>query len=196
MNLIEIKEAIAAGKTVYCKQDNYVVKEVNGNYYIVCTNNDYTIGLTWQDGVTLNDKEENFYTRGSRIHTRHAIGCSGNLHWQRGYRRDMATIREKYAYTHKEITSGKELCATLRAGEYAWPGGYQLLFIASDGGLLHFDCVRENLYQCIYSIRHEIDDGWRIVGCEMIEDIADGENLYCDHCGVCFLPLEEDDAEE
>ena len=93
---------------------------------------------------------------------------------------DNRVVREKYAYTFSNISSGKELCSTLRAGEYAWPGGYPLYFIAGDGESLHFKCVKENLYSCIYSIRHSSRDGWDIVGCEVnYED----EEMMCGHCG-------------
>ena len=62
MNLQEIKQAIAEGKTVYCGNSAYkVIKDKIGQYLIVCSLNQYTIGLTWRDGTTLNDKEENFY---------------------------------------------------------------------------------------------------------------------------------------
>ena len=191
MTLEEIKAAIEAGKTVYWKQDNYPVKKCeNNDYVIVCTLNDHTIGLTWRGGKTLNGKEEDFYTRGSRIHSRHAISPDGELYWQGKYDRSMKTIREKYAWTHREINSGKELCATLRAGEYAWPGGYQMVLIADDGGFLHFDCVRDNLYSCIHSIRHEINDGWRIIGCDILENYEE-DMPHCDHCGEAFFDGDE-----
>jgi len=63
MTLQEIKAAVEAGKAVHWSNDAYkVVKDKLGQWLIVCTLNDYTIGLTWQDGVTLNGREEDFYT--------------------------------------------------------------------------------------------------------------------------------------
>ena len=35
--------------------------------------------------------------------------------------------------------------AAMRNGPYAWPGGYPLYFITSDGAALSFDAVKENL---------------------------------------------------
>jgi hypothetical protein len=61
MNLEQIKAAIDAQKTVYWKQRNYeVIKDSNGQYLIQCTHNDDCIGLTHQDGETLNGREEDF----------------------------------------------------------------------------------------------------------------------------------------
>lgn len=89
-------------------------------------------------------------------------------------------LRLDYKQTHRVINNGRELRATLRAGEYAWPGGYQMAFITSDGALLCFDCARKELYQIIWSIRNRCDDGWRIVGCDIVEDYESDE--YCTHC--------------
>jgi len=89
-------------------------------------------------------------------------------------------VRENYCWHHRTIESGADLRACLRAGAFAWPGGYPLFFVTSDGGALSFDAVRTELFQVIYSIRHGIDDGWRVVAC----CIADGdEEVYCDHTG-------------
>jgi hypothetical protein len=71
----------------------------------------------------------------------------------------------------------KELKAQLRQGEYAWPGGYPLFFIAS-GEALSFEAVRDNLKSVIHSMRYEINDDWRIIGCEVNwED----PSLFCAH---------------
>ena len=62
MNLQEIKTAIAKGKTVHWSNASYqVIEDGKGDYLIQCDNGS-AIGLTWLDGVTLNGKEEDFYT--------------------------------------------------------------------------------------------------------------------------------------
>lgn len=62
MTLQQIKQAISEGKTVNWSNSSYqVVKDNKDQYFIVCKNNNYSIGLTWLDGVTLNGKEEQFY---------------------------------------------------------------------------------------------------------------------------------------
>lgn len=71
MNLDEIKNAVAAGKTVHWKNDGYVVYRVGEyndyDWIIVFIYNQYTIGLTWKDGVTMNGEPEDFYIGDSNV---------------------------------------------------------------------------------------------------------------------------------
>ena len=61
MNLQAIKVAINDGQIVHWKNSSYTVKlDQLSRYVIVCTNGS-TIGLTWNDGVTMNGKEADFY---------------------------------------------------------------------------------------------------------------------------------------
>jgi hypothetical protein len=63
MNLQEIISAIRNGKKVFWSNSLYEVIEPQPNNFIIrCKTNDYCIGLTWLDNVTLNGKEEEFYT--------------------------------------------------------------------------------------------------------------------------------------
>ena len=63
MTLDQIKSAVSSGVPVYWKQSNYQVMVDNfGQWYIVCSNNNHCVGLTWQDGATLNGNPEDFYT--------------------------------------------------------------------------------------------------------------------------------------
>jgi len=62
MTLQEIKAAVLAGKTVHWASSIYVVKyHERGGFNVVCTQNDSCIGLTHQDGITMNGKPEDFY---------------------------------------------------------------------------------------------------------------------------------------
>ena len=90
-------------------------------------------------------------------------------------------LRDNYARHHREINSVAEMKATLRAGAYAWPGGYELIFITSDGAALCFDCARENFHLIADSIRNDIRDGWKVIACDIAENY-DESPLYCDHC--------------
>lgn len=94
-------------------------------------------------------------------------------------------IRRDYAWSHRDITCPRELAATLRAGEYAWPGGYQMAFI-SDGGLLCFDCVRAEFRNIVWSIKHKVSDGWRVVALTVLHEAPDGPE-YCSHCNKILL---------
>lgn len=64
MNLEEIKKAVNEGKIVCWANEGYrVIKDKLGRFFIHCTMNDHYIGLTWQDGKTLNGKEEQFFIK-------------------------------------------------------------------------------------------------------------------------------------
>jgi len=82
-------------------------------------------------------------------------------------------VRERYSHTYREIRTGAQLRATLRAGPYVWPGGYPLFFLLSDGACASFAAVRANLPQCTRAIRDRSHDGWRIVGCDVNWEDAD-----------------------
>lgn len=87
-------------------------------------------------------------------------------------------IRPHYSWHFRRINRGRELCASLRAGDWTWPGGYPLYFVTDDGGALCADCVRKELYQIIWSIRNKVSDGWRVCGL----DVNYEDDLHCDHC--------------
>ena len=62
LTLEQIKQAITDGKQVRWSNDGYVVYQANhGGYLMTFTPNDYTTGLTWLDGVTMNGNECDFY---------------------------------------------------------------------------------------------------------------------------------------
>ena len=62
MTLPEIKNAIDNNKIVYWKNHAYrVIKDNLGQYFIQCQHNQHCIGLTWQDNMTLNGKESDFF---------------------------------------------------------------------------------------------------------------------------------------
>jgi hypothetical protein len=91
-----------------------------------------------------------------------------NLHNQK-------PIKQMKNYTTQDLKK------QLRAGEFAWPGGYPLYFVTDDGAALSFDAVRENIRSVLWSMRHGVNDGWRVIGCDVNwED----PSLYCDHTGA------------
>ena len=73
-----------------------------------------------------------------------------------------------------------QLKTVLRSGAYSWPGCYPLYFITSDGAALSFDSVRANFRSVLWSIKKQVNDGWRVTGCDI--NYEDGE-LTCDHSG-------------
>jgi hypothetical protein len=74
----------------------------------------------------------------------------------------------------------KELKDSLRKGRYAWPGGYEKIYITDDGAILCDPCVRKEFAQIIRAIKYGYRDGWRVGGVDTVEE-AD-ERIVCDHC--------------
>ncbi|WP_316172868.1 hypothetical protein [Bradyrhizobium sp. SZCCHNRI2049] len=78
------------------------------------------------------------------------------------------------------INSISDFRAAVRNGSYAWPGGYPLYFVTSDGAALSFDAAKAERRNILESIRDKSSDGWRVVGC--LINWEDSE-LVCDHTG-------------
>lgn len=65
--------------------------------------------------------------------------------------------------------------------KYAWPGGYEIHYIAPDGGVLCADCANEEIMRTI----DPDDEQFHVVA----QDIHyEGEDIYCDHCGRPIPP--------
>lgn len=190
MTLDEIKTAVDAGKIVFHKTESFqVTKNRLGQYLISCAENDrWTCKLIAEDD-TLNGLEYDFYIKGSRPSKNFMVGSDGDL--VRVSDKSYAVIREKYECHHGVITNGKKLCATLRAGPYAWPGGYPLFIGNNCGEATHFECVKENLSSIIYDLRHNPRFG--PMYCEINYEDTD---LYCDCCGEKIESAYGDDDEE
>ncbi len=62
MTLDEIKKAVDDGHKVHQHHEGYqVIRSKFGEYLINWVGSDWYIGLTWQDGKTMNGKEDEFY---------------------------------------------------------------------------------------------------------------------------------------
>jgi hypothetical protein len=77
--------------------------------------------------------------------------------------------------------------------KYAWPGGYPLFVVCSDGCALCIDCARKEYRQIAYSNRHALRDGWRTEGADV--NWEDPE-LYCDHCSERIESAYAEDEDE
>jgi hypothetical protein len=73
----------------------------------------------------------------------------------------------------------------VRREMFAWPGGYPLALVLSDGALLCSHCVTEEFSQVSYSARHKLHDGWRPEGLTILEDSTSDET--CAHCERAFF---------
>ena len=69
MTLTEIKSAVLAGKTVHWKNEGYRVIHAPkiGEFLIRFDYNESMTGLTWADGVTMNEREEDFFVASKSV---------------------------------------------------------------------------------------------------------------------------------
>lgn len=91
-----------------------------------------------------------------------------------------APVRAIYSRQFREIDSLAKVKASLRAGAYAWPGGYPVYFVTRDGAALSFDSARDCWRQIVAEFMDDSSTGWRIVGADV--NYEDSE-LTCDHSG-------------
>jgi hypothetical protein len=70
----------------------------------------------------------------------------------------------------------------VRRERYAWPGGYALALVLTDGALLCPDCVTKE-WRLVSAAHRSRDNagGWRPLGLEICE--APDQDVICDHCG-------------
>ena len=79
-----------------------------------------------------------------------------------------------------KIDNVKQFIQQLEQGAYAWPGGYPLYFITSDGAALSFQAAKENGGLICESIAGDCNDGWQVVAVDVNWENSD---LICDHTG-------------
>ena len=83
----------------------------------------------------------------------------------------------------------KRLKDAVRTG-YAWPGGYELAYVTTDGALLCNDCVRSNWREVLSGTKQRDGSGWGIAGIcyeavtpDFTREMAGDDYIsYCDHC--------------
>lgn len=93
-----------------------------------------------------------------------------------------------------QIENTKDLKTALREGPYAWPGGYPVYFITSDGAALSFAAVRSEYRQILRAIKdHDNRSGWHVCACDINWEEA---HLYCDHTGDHIPSAYSEDEEE
>lgn len=65
--------------------------------------------------------------------------------------------------------------------QYAWPGGYPLFIVLSDGAALCTACAKKELGLIATATAQNYRDGWKAEGVDVNWEDAD---LYCDHCST------------
>lgn len=79
------------------------------------------------------------------------------------------------------MTAAQELAAAKRfvRAPYAWPGGYPLVAITSDGATLCHACIRAEWRQVCAESLQDTNCGFRI---RAIDVNWEDTSLTCDHC--------------
>ena len=95
-------------------------------------------------------------------------------------------VRPALRRTFTEIRTGRELRATLRAGAYAWPGGYTIALICADGEMASISGLLRDRSAYRMAIRHIRDQAdCRIVGA-MLYDA--GDTRWCAYTNAAIEP--------
>ncbi|MBB5357553.1 hypothetical protein HDE76_000735 [Rhodanobacter sp. ANJX3] len=80
----------------------------------------------------------------------------------------------------------------VRRERYAWPGGYALALVTTDGGVLCPDCVRDQWASVSWSHRVGCSDGFRPAA--VTAECDTDEGVTCDHCSrVIFEGFSDED---
>ena len=106
-------------------------------------------------------------------------------------------LRVNFERGHSVINTLGMLKASLRYGDFAWPGGYQRYYVTHDGAALCPDCVRKEWRNVVWDFVNKASTGWRIEASDYLEGDPDIEEFpYCDHCGERIgVDEEETDGE-
>lgn len=85
-----------------------------------------------------------------------------------------------------DLSKGADCARYIARERFAWPGGYALFAVCSDGGALCADCCRAE-YPLIARASRDPHDhsGWRVVGMDTAECCE--ETMTCDHCGAVIF---------
>ncbi len=100
-------------------------------------------------------------------------------------------IRTDYAKIKRDCVNDTIAIRAAIRNPYVWPGGYDLYGLTSDGACLCMACAKSQYYSVAWSVRHKVDDGWRIVAIDATCNV-DGP-LECDHCGKHLVEVDEDE---
>lgn len=78
------------------------------------------------------------------------------------------------------IETPSDFGKALKRGAYAWPGGYPVFFVTSDGQALSFKAAKTNGKLVCDAIREKSCDDWRVIAADINWE---NPSLYCDHTG-------------
>lgn len=91
-------------------------------------------------------------------------------------------LRAGYSRTYRNIETGSQLRATLRAGSFSWPGGYPIVLFTADGEMVSPVALAKDKGHLRRELRdiHEGARG-RIIGAGIYYE---GETVQCACTGV------------
>lgn len=101
-------------------------------------------------------------------------------------------IRRDYQRSFDRIKTVAQLKASLRV-PYAWPGGYEIALLLTDGELLCNDCAKREFRSLVWDIKNKCNTGWRPDGAVCMVDI-DGSSPCC-HCNRELSPYVDEATE-
>ena len=79
-----------------------------------------------------------------------------------------------------DINSTAKLKASIRAGKHTWPGCYEVSFATSDGQVMCYECVVENVKLILGAIRdNDTTGGWQVISCGLFNEDVD---QFCANC--------------
>lgn len=88
------------------------------------------------------------------------------------------------------MIKSRELKQAIRA-KFAWPGGYEIFGITSDGAVLCCDCMRQEYRQIAYARFHRQSDGWLVTAVDCAANYD--SDVSCEHCNKAIVETEFSD---
>ena len=99
---------------------------------------------------------------------------------------------DKIIPNEREITLGKMGSENGQFPSYAWPGGYPILYVMDDGGILCGECMNNTSNPVHFKDEDNTRDGWLYSGGWIAEEPnEDGTDITCDHCNNVILEGDE-----
>jgi hypothetical protein len=99
------------------------------------------------------------------------------------------------------ITNTQELRASVRM-PFAWPGGYPIYIVLSDGGMLCHACSRTEYREMSQALRDPAlrHSGWCPVAAEVLWEEGEEGPEPCAHCGkeleAAYRTIKEETSDE
>jgi hypothetical protein len=72
----------------------------------------------------------------------------------------------------------------VRMGPYAWPGGYAIFGIMSDGGVLCARCMDAERRSIADAIGHDVPNGWQVVAVDCMANVDMDDSTQCANCDI------------